>query len=220
MDDRPWRRFISIFTANTVETDTSDLIASIESAFSANGFQGPYNTATNAPDGEKGGPTVKVETADGEAGLWIGNHLIFIPISSSADTTQLLNAVRSTEQLAELDAIGYSLSSSKINYISSENASRSTNTEIKALIEDPNAQEFSKNFAKKISNTLTAKDIISISRSEADGLLVDISIRIESSETVVGRTVGDLLSQVETDFIKLKAHEDDVAAQAANIIGQ
>lgn len=219
MNDRPWRRFISIFTARTVETDTSGLIASIESAFATNGLKGPYNTETNAPDSEKGGPSVKVETTDGEAGLWIGNHLIFIPVSSTANTAQLLNAVRSTNQLVELDAIGYSLSSSKISHISTEEASRSANAEIKDLLENPNAQEFSKNFVKKISDTLTAEDVISVARSKADGLLVDISIRIGNSETVVGRTVGDLLSQVETDFVKLKAHEDEAVRQADSIIG-
>lgn len=215
MNDRPWRHFISLFTTTEVTDNASDLVAALEQAFKDNGLPGPYSTETNPVD-KKGLPIAKVETKDSESGIWIGKHLIFMPIGYDATPEQFFKVLRTTP-LGAFSALTYAMSSSKITRVEKEVAEKSQDTEVKSLLADSSAQEFSKNFTKKIADGLVAKDVITISKSEIDGLLVDMSIRIEAPEAVSGQTVTDLLTRIEANLVKLKAHENDVQEQARRI---
>lgn len=215
MNDGPWRRYVSLFTTKPIDIDAAELVAALEKSFRLSGLPEPYNTETNAPGNKAGAPIVKVETSDGRSGIWIGNHLIFMPVGSDEDVEKLFGVVRNTK-LAALGAHSYSLNSSRFSSVGEEQARQSTNQEVKDLLSNPKAQEFSKNVTKQLSDTLTAKDVITISRGKVDGLMVEMAITIDSTETKSGQSVGELLPQI--NLTALKAHEDEIKQQADSII--
>lgn len=215
MNDSPWRRYVSLFTTTPIDIDSTELVAALEDAFRKNGVQGPYNTEINAPGNKKGAPVVKVETTNGTSGVWIGNHLIFMPIGSDEDLARLFEALNTTK-LAALGLHSYTLNSARLSKVTAEQARQSTNPEIIDLLNNKQSQEFSKNVTKQISDTLSAKDVITISRGENDDLDIDLSIAIDSAEMSSGQTVGAVLREI--NFEKLKAHEDEIKQQADSII--
>lgn len=215
MNDGSWRRYVSLFTTAPIDIDASTLVASLTAAFRANNLPEPYSTETNAPDNKKGAPIVKVETSDGKNGIWIGNHLIFMPVGNEEDAERLFRVVCGGE-LASFGINSYALNSSRESTVTKEQASQSTNPEVTALLNDPTAREFSKNVTKQLSDTLTAKDVITISRDDTNGLIVEMSITIDSADMPSGRTVGELLSKMNLEI--LKAHEDEVKQQADSIL--
>lgn len=215
MNEVSWRRYISLFTTAPIEIDASKLVASLAAAFRANNLPEPYSTETNAPNNEKGAPVVKVETSDGRNGVWIGNQLIFMPVGNEEDAERLFRVVCDSE-LASFGINSYALNSSRESIVSKEQSSQSTNPEVTALLNDPTAREFSKNVTKQLSSTLTAKDVITVSRDDSNGLTVEMSITIDSADMPSGRTVGELLSKMNLET--LKAHEDEVKQQADSIL--
>ncbi len=215
MNDSPWRRYVSLFTTTPIDIDSSELVAALEDAFRKSGVPGPYNTEINAPNNKKGAPVVKVETSNGTSGVWIGNHLIFMPVGSDEDLGRLFSALAATK-LAALGLHSYSLNSARLSKVAAEQARQSTNPEVIDLLNNKQSQEFSKNVTKQISDTLTAKDVITISRGENDDLSIDMTIAIDSAEMSSGQTVGAILPEI--NFEKLKAHEDEIKQQADSII--
>lgn len=215
MNDGSWRRYISLFTTTPIDADASLLLASLEKAFRANNFTEPYNTQTNAPDNTKNAPTVKIETQDGKNGVWIGNQLIFMPVGSDEDVRKLFNALRATE-LASLKVRSYSLNSSRFTIVNEEQLHGITPSSEVANVLNNSVQELSRNATKKLSDTLTAKDDITFSRSEAGSLVVELTIAIDSTDMTDGQTVGDIFASI--DLKTLTAHEDDVKTQANSIL--
>ena len=139
-----------------------------------------------------------------------------MPVGDDDDAVEkMLNVIRSS-QLAALGAHSYTLNSTCFSSVSEEQARLSKNKEVTDLLTNPKAQEFSKNVTKQLTDTLTAKDIITISRSANSGLTVEMSIAIDSTETKSGQSIGDLLAQV--DFNALKAHEDEIRQRAGGIL--
>jgi|GEM_PF-3055553 len=215
MNDGSWRRYISLFTATPINIDASALLASLEKAFRANNFTEPFNTQTNAPDNTKNAPIVKIETQDGKNGVWIGNQLIFMPVGSDEEVHRLFNALQATE-LASLKVRSYSLNASRFNSVNKEQIQEmSPSDEITNLLSN-NVQELSRNATKQLSDTLTAKDDITFSRSETGGLLIEMAIAIDSTDMTDGQTVGDIFASI--DLKTLTAHEDDVKKQANSIL--
>ncbi len=220
MTERPWRHYVSLFTDEPLTIEPAKLVVALEKALADNGFPGPYNTETNAPGNEDGAPVVKVETANSEAGVWTGNHLIFMPIGSDGDIHKLFNALSSTE-LSGLVVDYYSLSSSKIIILDKDEALQSENPSMKDLVANEASEEFSVHSVQKIDETLTAKDIIKVSRGEkTDRFTIDLSVRIEGPSLVGNPSVSSVLPEIESAFIKLKAHEDGFRKQATRTIGQ
>ena len=215
MSDASWKRYISIYTTESIDMDSNQLMASLENAFAASGLVGPYNTETNIAGNVKGAPIVKVETSTGMSGVWIGDHLIFVPVGSDGDHERLLGILRDS-MLSTLHARSYSFNSSKRTIVEAAMARQTASTEVLELLNDNKAKEFSKNITKQLSDTLIAKDIVTISRHESGGLTVDMMIAIDSTDVASGQTVGELASQIS--FSVLKAHEDEIEHQANGII--
>jgi len=214
MNNGRWYRYISIYTTTSIDIESGQLVSSLEKAFEANGLAGPYNTETNAPGNPKNAPIVKVETNTGMSGVWIGDHLIFVPVEAS-DYEKMIGVLGGTE-LAAVPARSYSLNSSKQTVIEDEVARQTVNPEVLELLNDNKAKEFSKDVTKQLSDTLVAKDIITIARRDPTGLTVDMAIAIDSTDVASGQTVGDLLSHIS--FSSLKAHEDEIEQQANSIV--
>ena len=198
-----------------IDIEPSKLVTSLEKAFGARGLSAPYNTETNIPGNAKGAPIVKVETSSGTSGIWIGNHLIFVPVGDDNDFEQLMNVLRDTE-LSTVAVRSYSLNSAKQTVVEEKMARETASTEVLELLNDSKAKEFSKNITKQLSDTLTAKDVMTVARHDSGGLTVDMMIAIDSTDVASGQTVGDLLSQIS--FSALKAHEDEIEQQANGII--
>lgn len=205
-----------MFTDIPVDINPVMLASSLKDAFERSGLVGPFSTETNDPNNSKKSPIVKVETSSGENGIWIGSNLIFIPIGNGEDDySKLVSILRATE-LSNLPARSYSLNSSRQTIVGEEMARRSTNSDIVELLASEGPQEFSKNITKLISDKLVAKDTISITRHKPDGLIVDMTIGIDSANIPGGQTVGDLISQIDIQI--LRAHEDEIKQQADSII--
>jgi len=215
MNDGSWRRYVSLFTTAPIETDAAQLVASLTAAFRANNLPEPYSTETNAPGNKENAPVVKVETSDGKNGVWIGNQLIFMPIGSDEDVQKLFNALQATE-LASLKVRSYSLNSSKFTIVGEDQLRNVPETSEIATLLNNSVEELSRNATKKLSDTLTAKDDITFSRSKTGSLMVELAIAIDSADMTDGQTVGGMFANL--DLKALTAHEDDVKTQANSIL--
>lgn len=215
MNEVSWRRYISLFTTEPINVDASKLVGLLEKEFSASGFKQPYNTETNAPDNKDGAPALKIETSDSRNGIWIGNHLIFMPVGDKQDKNRLTQ-ILSASELSSLRASSYSLNSISYTSMDEADARKSTNPEITSLLNDPNAQEFSKNVTTQLPTGLTAKSTITVSRGDTEKLIVEMRIEIDSKDTASGQNVSELVSQI--DFEVLEAQENATRERAEDIL--